>query len=60
MLSTFTFEEMVGGKTKFIVSWTPYKATADEMKTFERSFDSMTQGWTGTMDQLQTYLAKGE
>lgn len=60
MLSTFTFEEIRGSQTKFTVNWSPFEATADEMKTFEMSFDSMIQGWTGTMDQLQTYLAKEE
>jgi uncharacterized protein YndB with AHSA1/START domain len=58
MLSTFTFEEQPGGKTKFTVRWAAYNATAEEQKTFDTSHDSMRQGWGGTMDQLDAYLAK--
>ena len=58
MLSTFTFEDAPGGKTKFTVRWQPYNATSAERQTFEAGRDSMRQGWSGTMDQLATYLAK--
>jgi len=58
MLSTFTFEEAPGGKTKFMVRWAPYKATAEEEKTFNEGRDSMLAGWTDTMEQLEAYLAK--
>jgi len=57
MLSTFTFEEQPGGKTKFTVRWTPYNATEEETKVFEAGRDGMTQGWSGTMEQLAAYLA---
>jgi uncharacterized protein YndB with AHSA1/START domain len=57
MLSTFTFED-VGGKTKVTIRWAPHNATDDERKTFDSSHDSMRQGWGGTMDQLEAYLAK--
>jgi uncharacterized protein YndB with AHSA1/START domain len=57
MLSTFTFEEQPGGKTKFTVRWTPYNATEEETKVFEAGLDGMTQGWSGTMEQLAAYLA---
>lgn len=60
MLSTFTFEEMPDGKTKFTVRWTTHNANAEEQKTFDSSRDSMTQGWNGTMDQLEAYLAKAK
>jgi uncharacterized protein YndB with AHSA1/START domain len=56
MLSTFTFEDTPGGKTKFTVHWQTYNATEEEQKTFDTMHDSMTQGWTGTMDQLEAYL----
>ena len=59
MLSIFTFEDQPGGKTKFTVRWSPYKPTAEERKTFDAGHDSMRQGWTGTMEQLAAYLAKG-
>ena len=58
MLSVFSFEDAPGGKTKFTVRWQPYNATPAERQTFEAGRDSMRQGWSGTMDQLATYLAK--
>jgi uncharacterized protein YndB with AHSA1/START domain len=60
MLSTFTFEDAPGGKTRFTVRWSPYEATPEEQATFDsdRSRVSMTNGWSGTMDQLEAYLAK--
>jgi uncharacterized protein YndB with AHSA1/START domain len=58
MLSTFTFEELAGGKTKFTIRWSAYNATAEEQKTFDAGHDSMRMGWGGTMDQLAEYLAK--
>ena len=60
MLSTFTFEDLPGGKTKFTVRWSTLNATAEEQKTFDTMHDSMTQGWSGTMEQLAAYLASGE
>jgi uncharacterized protein YndB with AHSA1/START domain len=57
LLSTFTFEDAPGGKTKFTVRWSPLNATADEQKAFDDGHASMTQGWSGTMDRLETYLA---
>ena len=60
MLSTFTFEELTGGKTKFTVRWVTHNASAEEQKTFDSSHDSMTQGWTGTMEQLEAYLARNK
>ena len=60
MLSTFTFEDAPGGKTKFTVRWTTLDATAEEQQTFDTMHDSMTQGWGGTMEQLATYLASAK
>lgn len=57
MLSTFTFEDLPGGKTRFTVRWTPHNATEAETKAFNESFASMQQGWGGTLEKLQTYLA---
>jgi uncharacterized protein YndB with AHSA1/START domain len=57
MLSTFTFEDAPGGKTKFAVGWQTLNATAEEQKTFDGAQNSMTEGWSGTMDQLEMYLA---
>jgi uncharacterized protein YndB with AHSA1/START domain len=57
MLSTFTFEDAPGGKTKFTVRWAPHNATQEEQKTFDTGHDSMRMGWSGTMEQLEAYLA---
>jgi len=57
MLSTFTFEE-IHGKTKFTVRWAPHNAAPEEQAAFDAGHASMTGGWTGTMDQLEAYLAK--
>jgi len=57
MLSTFLFEEK-GGRTTFTVRWAPLDPDPTELATFEAGRDSMKQGWTGTLDQLQAYLAK--
>lgn len=58
MLSSFTFEELPGGKTKFTVRWSPHNATDEERKTFDAGHDSMRMGWGGTMDKLTAYLAR--
>lgn len=58
MLSTFTFEDELGGKTRFTVRWQTLEATPEEQNTFDTMYGSMTQGWGGTMDQLEAYLAK--
>jgi uncharacterized protein YndB with AHSA1/START domain len=57
MLSTITFAG-TGGKTTVTVRWAPYQATEAERATFAAGHDSMQAGWTGTMDQLETYLGK--
>ena len=58
MLSTFSFEDAPGGKTKFTVTWRTLDATPEEQQTFDTMHASMTQGWGGTMDQLAAYLAR--
>lgn len=59
MHSTFMFEDAPGGKTKFTVRWQTLDATPEEQATFDsdQSRTSMKNGWTGTMDQLEAYLA---
>jgi uncharacterized protein YndB with AHSA1/START domain len=56
LLSTFTFEDAPGGKSKFTVRWQTLDATAEEQATFDAMHLSMTQGWTGTLEQLEAYL----
>ena len=59
MLSMVTFEEHAGlGKgTVVTVNWSALNATDSERATFLAGFDSMTQGWTGTFEQLDEFLA---
>ena len=46
-----------GDKTLITVTWTPYKPTPAEAAAFEAGRDGMRQGWTGTFEQLEAYLA---
>ena len=58
MLSTFIFEEQSGGKTKFTVRWSPYEPTAEEQAAFDAGHDSMTMGWSGTLENLEAHVAR--
>jgi len=57
MLSTFTLEK-TNGKTRFTVRWSPHNATKEERETFDspEMRIGMSNGWTGTLDQLEAYL----
>ena len=55
LLSTVTFAEK-DGKTTVTIRWIPHEATEKERETFEKGKDSMQAGWSGTLDQLETYL----
>jgi uncharacterized protein YndB with AHSA1/START domain len=57
MLTTVTFTEE-GDQTRFTVEWVPIDPSDDEWRTFEQGRDSMKQGWTGTFERLEAYLAK--
>ena len=57
ILSAITLEERQG-KTTVTVRWSAYNATETERKTFEAGRDSMKEGWTGTLDQLEAYLPR--
>jgi uncharacterized protein YndB with AHSA1/START domain len=52
-VTTFTEKD---GKTTLRLEWTAYQATGEEQATFDAAHDSMTGGWTGTMDALDAYL----
>ncbi len=58
MVTTFTFEDVGGGRTRFTTTWMPLDATEAECVTFDCGHDSMKQGWTGTLDQLEAHLAR--
>jgi uncharacterized protein YndB with AHSA1/START domain len=55
ILSTVTFTESAG-KTTVAISWIPHDASDEERKVFEEGRASMTQGWGGTLDQLEAFL----
>lgn len=57
-LTTVTFDEEPGGKTKLTVRWSSHNATDVERKTFDASHTMMKVTWAGTFDQLVAYLAK--
>lgn len=57
ILTTTTLAELEG-KTRLTIAWHPIDASAAEQRTFDSMHDAMTQGWSGTLDQLARYLAK--
>jgi uncharacterized protein YndB with AHSA1/START domain len=59
VLNVMTFED-VRGKTKITIRSVPINASEEERKAFEGFFDSMNQGYGGTFDKLDTYLAKAQ
>jgi uncharacterized protein YndB with AHSA1/START domain len=60
MISTITFSE-AGGSTTVTISWQPVEGSSEEeWATFDAGRGSMTQGWSGTFEQLEAYLAKAK
>jgi len=57
MLSTVTFAEK-GRGTLLTIEWAPVDATEAELKVFDAGRSSMTQGWSGTFENLTGYLGK--
>lgn len=45
-------------KTLLTLHTIPINATEEEYKTFGENFDSMNQGFAGTLDKLEAYLAQ--
>ncbi len=58
LLTIVTFEEQPGGKTKLTLRWSPLDATPEEQKTFDAAHDGMRQGWGGSFERLDAYLAE--
>jgi uncharacterized protein YndB with AHSA1/START domain len=56
MLSIFTLESE-GLRTTLTIRGLPINATDEERATFLGAFDSMKQGWGGTLDQLDRYIS---
>jgi uncharacterized protein YndB with AHSA1/START domain len=57
VLNTMTLTEQ-GGKTTIALRGGPINATEEECKIFAGMTDSMRQGFGGTFDKLDDYLAK--
>jgi uncharacterized protein YndB with AHSA1/START domain len=57
ILNTVTLAEH-DGKTVLTLRSAPVNATAEEVATFEGMLDSMREGWGGTWDKLDAYLAQ--
>lgn len=56
-LSTITFTEDEG-RTRVTVQWAPFNATEAQEKVFAAGYASMNNGWSGTFEQLATYLTQ--
>ncbi|MDB5763728.1 MAG: hypothetical protein JWQ21_2723 [Herminiimonas sp.] len=60
MLTTVSLTEEGANRTRVTVTWEPHGATTrEELETFINAKGGMTQGWTGSFDKLEVYLAKG-
>ena len=58
LLTVVTFEDE-GEATRVTLTWTPLNATEIERKTFADNMGSMNQGWSGSFDVLDEFLAEG-
>jgi hypothetical protein len=47
-----------GGGTRVTLTWTPLNATETERQTFAANMASMNQGWTGSFEVLEKFLAE--
>ena len=56
MLATVTFDAHPQG-TQLTLRFSALDASEDERNTFSVNFESMQQGWNGTFDRLESYLA---
>lgn len=58
MQTTVLFEAQ-GDKTKITIRWLPVEGSSEsELKTFDENRKGMNQGWSGTFEQFDAYLAK--
>ncbi len=59
MFTTVAFVEQ-DGQTMLTILWLPLNATELERKTFNDGHESMKNGWGGSLDRLEEYLAKAK
>lgn len=58
MLTTVELTEEGPDKTRVTITWETYgDTTPEELETFLKARAGMTQGWTGSFDKLEDYLA---
>jgi len=58
MLTTVELTEEGPERTRVTITWEPHGATTrEELETFIKAKGGMTQGWTGSLDKLENYLA---
>jgi uncharacterized protein YndB with AHSA1/START domain len=59
MLTTVKLTAEGPNRTRVTVTWEPHgPTTPEELETFIKARGGMTQGWTGSFDKLEAYLAK--
>jgi uncharacterized protein YndB with AHSA1/START domain len=59
MLTTVTFAEESPDRTRVTVNWEVHgEATKEERDTFHAAKAGMSEGWTGSFDKFEDYLAK--
>ena len=59
MLTTIKLTAEGPDRTRVTVMWEPHGAvTPEELETFINGRSGMTQGWTGSFDKLEEYIAK--
>jgi uncharacterized protein YndB with AHSA1/START domain len=57
MLTTVTFVAEGPERTRVRIAWEPHGSlTPQELETFIKARSGMTQGWTGSLDKLETFL----
>jgi uncharacterized protein YndB with AHSA1/START domain len=59
LFSTIAFVEQ-DGHTMLTILWLPLNATELERKTFDEGHESMKNGWGGSLDRLEEYLARAK
>lgn len=58
MLTTVTLTEEGPDQTRVTITWEAFgKTTSEELATFIKSKSGMNQGWSGSFDKLEAYLA---
>jgi uncharacterized protein YndB with AHSA1/START domain len=59
MLTTVDLTAEGPDQTRVTITWEPFGSTTpEELETFIKGRAGMTQGWTGSFDKLEDYLAK--